>query len=111
MTVFVESAWLGLIPWWLSAAVVARDVMIGLGALVFRLWFGPLRGRPTVLSKINTAVQLMYVMLVMLNAASGLPPHEMLDAAAALTLATTLLSGLHYVVSFTRRVWAPARPA
>ncbi|MGO9804854.1 MAG: CDP-alcohol phosphatidyltransferase family protein [Steroidobacteraceae bacterium] len=111
VTVFVESAWLGLIPWWLSAAVVARDVMIGLGALVFRLWFGPLRGRPTVLSKINTAVQLMYVMLVMLNAASGLPPHEMLDAAAALTLATTLLSGLHYVVSFTRRVWAPARPA
>jgi cardiolipin synthase (CMP-forming) len=111
VTVFVESAWLGLIPWWLSAAVVARDVMIGLGALVFRLWFGPLRGRPTVLSKINTAVQLMYVMLVMLNAASGLPPHEMLDAAAALTLATTLLSGLHYVVSYTRRVWAPARPA
>jgi cardiolipin synthase (CMP-forming) len=111
VTVFVASAWLGLIPWWLSAAVVARDVMIGLGALVFRLWFGPLRGRPTVLSKINTAVQLMYVMLVMLNAASGLPPHEMLDAAAALTLATTLLSGLHYVVSFTRRVWAPVRSA
>jgi cardiolipin synthase (CMP-forming) len=111
VTVFVASAWLGLIPWWLSAAVVARDVMIGLGALVFRLWFGPLRGRPTVLSKINTAVQLMYVMLVMLNAASGLPPHEMLDAAAALTLATTLLSGLHYVVSFTRRAWAPVRAA
>jgi cardiolipin synthase len=109
VTVFVESAWLGLIPWWLSAAVVARDVMIGLGALVFRLWFGPLRGRPTVLSKINTAVQLLYIMLVMLNAASGLPPHEMLDAAAALTLATTLLSWLHYVVSFTRRVWAPVR--
>ena len=109
VTVFIESAWLGLIPWWLSAAVVARDVMIGLGALVYRLWFGPLHGRPTALSKINTAVQLLYVMLVMLNAASGLPPREMLDAAAALTLATTVLSGLHYVASFTRRVWAPAR--
>jgi len=109
VTVFIESAWLGLIPWWLSAAVVARDVMIGLGALVYRLWFGPLHGRPTALSKINTAVQLLYVMLVMLNAASGLPPREMLDAAAALTLATTVLSGLHYVASFTRRVWTPAR--
>ena len=109
VTVFVEAAWLGLIPWWLSATVVARDVLIGLGALVFRVWFGPLRGRPTVLSKINTAVQLVYVMLAMLNAASGLPPREMLDAAAALTFAATLLSGLQYVVTFTRRAWTPAR--
>jgi cardiolipin synthase (CMP-forming) len=111
ITVFVASAWLGLVPWWLAAAVVARDVMIGLGALIFRLWFGPLRGRPTVLSKINTGLQLMYVMLVMLNAASGAPPREILDAVAALTLATTVVSGLHYVGRFTRRVWTPARSA
>jgi cardiolipin synthase len=111
VTVFVEAAWLGLIPWWLTAAVVARDVMIGLGALVYRLWFGPLRGRPTVLSKINTALQLGYMALVMLNTAVALPSREMLDAAALLTLATTVLSGLHYVASFTRRVWTPARPA
>lgn len=111
VTVFVESAWLELIPWWLTAAVVARDVMIGLGALVYRLWFGPLRGRPTILSKMNTALQLGYVMLVMLNAAGGLPPREVLDATGALTLASTVLSGLQYVASFTRRVWTPARPA
>jgi cardiolipin synthase len=111
VTVFVEAAWLELIPWWLTAAVVARDVMIGLGALVYRLWFGPLHGRPTVLSKINTALQLGYVTLIMLRAAVGVPPREMLDAAAALTLATTVLSGLHYVASFTRRVWTPARLA
>jgi cardiolipin synthase len=110
VTIFVEAAWLDLVPWWLTAAVVARDVMIGLGALVYRLWFGPLRGRPTVLSKINTALQLGYLMLVMLDATAAVP-REMLDAAAALTLASTVLSGLHYVASFTRRVWTPARPA
>ena len=111
ITVFVELAWLEMIPWWLAAAVVARDVMIALGAAVYRLWFGPLRGRPTILSKINTALQLLYVMLIMLNAAAAVPPREMLDAVAALTLASTVLSGLHYVVSFTRRAWAPARTA
>jgi cardiolipin synthase (CMP-forming) len=110
VTVFVESAWLGLIPWWLTAAVVARDVLIALGALVFRLWFGPLRGRPSVLSKINTAAQLLYVMLVMLNAAAALPPRSMLDAFALITLATTVISGLHYVQVIMRRVWTlPAR--
>ena len=71
VAVFVETAWLGLVPWWLTAAVVARDVMIGLGALTYRLWFGPLHGRPTLISKINTAAQLLYVMLVLLSAAAG----------------------------------------
>jgi cardiolipin synthase (CMP-forming) len=110
VTVFVECAWLGLVPWWLTAAVVARDVMIGLGAIVYRLWFGPLYGRPTWLSKINTAAQLLYVMLVMLTAALRMPPRQQLDAAALITFATTALSGTHYILTFTRRAWMlPAR--
>jgi cardiolipin synthase (CMP-forming) len=112
VTVFVESAWLGLVPWWLAAAVVARDLLIGLGAAIYRLWFGPLRGRPTWLSKLNTAAQLLYVMLVMLNAACGQPPRELLEAGALITLATTVLSGVHYILTFTRRAWMlPARSA
>jgi cardiolipin synthase len=112
VTVFVEAAWLGLVPWWLTAAVVARDVMIGLGALIFRLWFGPLHGRPTRFSKVNTAVQLLYVMLAMLNAAFGVPPREVLAVLALATLTTTVLSGFHYLQMFTRRAWTqPPRTA
>ena len=110
ITVFIECAWLGLAPWWLTAAVVARDVMIGLGAITYRLWFGPLRGRPTVVSKINTAAQLLYVLLVILNATLHAPPHEVLDAFALIAFATTVISGVHYVLTFTRRAWLlPAR--
>lgn len=112
VTVFVEAAWLGLVPWWLTAAVVARDVLIGLGALVFRLWFGPLRGRPTVFSKVNTAMQLLYLLAVMVNAALSFPPREVLDALAIVVFATTLVSGLNYVALFMRRAWSqPARAA
>jgi cardiolipin synthase (CMP-forming) len=108
VTVFVECAWLDLTPWWLTAAVVARDVLIGLGALTFRLWFGELHGRPTAISKVNTAAQLFYVMLVVLNVATGMPPHEVLDTCALLTFATTAVSGVHYVLTFTRRAWMQA---
>ena len=112
MCVFVAGAWLALIPWWLTAAVVARDVMIGLGALIYRLWFGPLRGRPTLLSKINTGAQLCYVALMMLDATLGGALHGPLAAAALLVLATTVASGVHYLLTFTRRAWTlPARPA
>ncbi|HUJ53848.1 MAG TPA: CDP-alcohol phosphatidyltransferase family protein [Steroidobacteraceae bacterium] len=112
MCVFVEGGWLGLIPWWLTAAVVARAVMIGLGALIYRLWFGPLHGRPTVLSKVNTGAQLIFMMLVLLHAAFGLPPPALLGAGSLLVLATTVSSGVHYVLTFTRRAWTlPVRPA
>jgi cardiolipin synthase (CMP-forming) len=103
--VFIEGTWLGLIPWWLTAAVVARDVAIGLGALIFRLWFGALHGRPTVVSKVNTAAQLVYVSLVLLRAACGQPPGGVLDACAWLTLVTTVISGFIYISAFTRRAW------
>ncbi|MDE2052165.1 MAG: CDP-alcohol phosphatidyltransferase family protein [Gammaproteobacteria bacterium] len=106
--VFVESTWLGLVPWWVTAAAVARDAMIALGALIYRVWFGPLHGRPTIISKINTAAQLLYLMAVMLGAAAAFPPHYVLRALALIVLATTALSGLNYVQSFTRRAWAAA---
>jgi cardiolipin synthase len=116
VTVFVEAAWLGLAPWWLTSAVVARDVLIGLGAMVFRLWFGPLRGRPTISSKINTAMQLLYPMAMLVNAALGFPPHEVvhdvLEALAIIVFMTTVFSGLNYMAIFTRRAWAtPVSPS
>jgi cardiolipin synthase (CMP-forming) len=112
MAVFIESAWLGLVPWWLTAAVVARDVLIGLGALTYRLWVGPLQGRPTPISKLNTAAQLLYVALVMLNSAYSVLPRTLLALGALLVFSTTVVSGVNYVASFTRRAWAePVRPA
>jgi cardiolipin synthase len=107
VTVFVASTWLGLVPWWLTAAAVARDVLIGLGAIVFRFWFGPLRGRPTIASKLNTAMQLGILTGVMMHAAIGFPPRVLLDVGAVLAFCTTVLSGLDYVITFTRRAWSP----
>jgi cardiolipin synthase len=111
IVVFVESSWLGLVPWWITAAAVARDVMIALGALVYRLWFGPLHGRPTVVSKVNTAAQLLYLLSVMAGAAAGFPPAGVRQALALTVLATTVISGAHYVAIFTRRAWAMPAPS
>ena len=106
VTVFVEAAWMGLTPWWLTSAVVARDVLIGLGAVTYRLWVGPLRGRPTISSKINTAMQLLFPVAMLFNAAFNFPPNEVLEALAVLVLITTVFSGLNYVTMYTRRAWA-----
>ena len=80
VTVFVVAAWAGLVPRWLTAVVVARDVMIALGALTYLAWLGPLEGRPTFASKLNTLVQLAYLLGVLMYKAIGFPP---VHAAAA----------------------------
>jgi cardiolipin synthase len=103
VAVFVVATWIGLIPRWLTIAAVTRDFLIGLGALGFRIGWGPLRGRPIYASKLNTLLQLLYVLLIMLRAASGVPPQPVLDALAWLTLATILISGYGYVRQFTAR--------
>lgn len=111
VAVFVACSWQGLVPWWLAAAAIARDLVIGGGALIFRLWFGPLQGRPTLVSKLNTAAQIICLIAALLQAAAGWPPREVLLALAALTLLTTVVSGADYVGAFVRRAWhsTPAR--
>ena len=110
VTVFVESAWMGLVPWWLTAAVVARDVSIALGALAYKVLIGALRGRPLVSSKINTLMQLLYPVAMLVHAALDVPPQGVLDALAIVVFVTTVISGLNYMALFTRRAWdAPAR--
>ena len=109
--VFVSATWFGLVPQWLTATAIARDFMISAGALVFTLWFGPLNGRPTIVSKINTAAQLIYLSCVMALAGFGFPPQEMVDALAVITVCLTVLSGIDYIYSFARRAWYMPPPA
>jgi cardiolipin synthase len=109
VTVFVVAAWAGLVPRWLTAVVVARDVMIALGALTYLAWLGRLEGHPTLASKVNTLVQLAYLLGILTFKAIGFPPVELLLLGAMITLATAVLSGLGYVVEYSRR--AAAAPA
>jgi cardiolipin synthase (CMP-forming) len=106
VSVFITAAWLDIAPWWVAAVAVARDLVIAGGALCYRLWFGPLKGRPTVVSKINTGVQLLYLAAVVLASASGFPPREVLSALAVVMVVTTLASGADYVGRFVRRALA-----
>jgi cardiolipin synthase (CMP-forming) len=106
VALFLTATWMNLLPWWLTAVAVGRDVMIGFGAVIYRLWFGPLHGRPTIISKINTGMQLTVALAAILAAALQVPSDEMITALAIVTLLTTLVSGADYLAVFTRRALA-----
>lgn len=89
---------MGLIPLWLTLAVVFRDLVIVCGGVLYHYLVEDVEASPTMLSKLNTVVQITLVIAV-IAAAGPLPlPVPMIDGLTWLCLATTVLSGLMYVV-------------
>jgi cardiolipin synthase len=89
--------------------VLLRDVVIIAGAITYRVLFGEVHGRPTVPSKFNTLCQIVFCVAVISSAAYGWPTEPFIVAAGALALVTTTVSGLDYVMTYSRRAAAAAR--
>ena len=111
VSLFLLATWLGLIPRWLTVLAVMRDVMIGSGALVYLLAFGPLNGRPMWISKLNTLLQLSFVLAVIAAAAWRNVPRPLVVAAGAATFVTTVVSGIDYVLTYAREAIRATRVA
>ena len=110
VAVFLSLTWQGLVPVWLATAAIARDVLIFAGAITYRLWFGEINGRPTVISKINTALQIAVLVLVLLVAAGVPVGNGVVLTLSIITFATTVASGVDYLARFARQAWhLPAR--
>jgi cardiolipin synthase len=110
VTVFITLAYLKLVPLWLMAAAVARDVIIVLGALLYRYWFGPLNVRPSMLSKFNTLCQAAFIMAVVGREEFSMPPAWVVVVLGALVFVTVVVSGIDYVLISSRRALSLARP-
>ena len=109
VSVFITLAVIGLVPVWLAAIAVLRDVVIGVGALVYKWLFGPLEGRPTVPSKLNTLVQLVFVIAVVWRAAFHDFPEWVVLGLGACVFVTTVVSGIDYVLTYIRKAIAVSR--
>ena len=109
VTVFIVLAVIDATPLWLAIVVVARDVVIGVGALTYKWLFGPLHGRPTVISKINTGVQLLYVLALVAHMGTGWPRDPVVITFGAAVFVTTMISGIDYVITYSRRAAVVSR--
>ena len=111
--VFITLAALGIVPVWLAATAVARDVVITAGALSYNWLYGYPHGRPTVVSKINTLCQILYLLLAVAAKASAnmeeWTPNNVLIVLGALVFVTTIVSGIDYVVTYTRKAIEASR--
>jgi cardiolipin synthase len=103
---FLALVYTGHVPVWLAALVILRDVVIIGGAAAYSFLVGPVEGEPTRISKLNTALELLFVLFVLSRAAFGWPAQISITVLGAAVLVTVVVSGVDYVWSWTRR----ARP-
>ncbi len=107
-SVFIALAVLGLVPVWLTATVLARDLIIVVGAVAYRVGVGPLTAQPSAVSKVNTLCQAAFVLCVVARAQFSQPPNWVATGIGALAFTTTVVSGIDYVLTYGRRAAAPA---
>lgn len=103
---FVTLAVTGDIPVWLAAVVILRDVVIVVGALAYNFIVKPVPGEPTHISKLNTALQMIFVLFVLSRAGFGWPDEIAITVLGASILVTVVISGVDYVLSWSARARA-----
>ena len=104
--VFVVLAIQGLVPAWLVFVTIGRDLIILCGAATYRKLFGKIDIAPTILSKVNTVVQILALLLVMvtlLDIPQLMKNDYMLDVVFIIVGIFSILSGVDYVISWIRR--------
>ena len=103
VSVFVALSMTGLVPLWLTAVVISRDLIIVSGGVVYQWLVEPVQPEPSVASKLNTGIQLLYALAVISHRTSGIPAPEFLIIAGAAVFVTSTVSGLDYVVRWSGR--------
>lgn len=100
---FLTLAWLGFIPLALVIAVMARDLVIVLGAVIYHYRVGKFDMQPSRISKANTFFQIVLVLAVVFYHGEFVDMPWVVEALVYIVWATTLVSGADYVWTWGRR--------
>jgi cardiolipin synthase len=101
----------GAAPLWLAVLVIARDVVIGAGAVLAKLLSLPLRIAPLGIGKATTAVLVGYVAILLLLLAFDQDAPRLAKAASYATAFFVALSAAMYIQIFLRALFSGRRTA
>ncbi len=103
VTCYAVLAWNGLLPFWLLVLVLTRDLLIVGGAVAYNFRIRRLEAEPTLISKLNTLLQILLVLLVIVHQATDWGRAHWIDWLIYAVTVSVIWSGLDYVITWTRR--------
>ena len=92
------------IPFWVTVAVISRDVFILVGAAAINIVTGFRGFRPSMLGKINTTVQIIAITAIMFAASVPRGAGWYLPTIYTTVFTFSVLSGAHYVFFVSKLV-------
>jgi len=90
------------VPFWVTVAVISRDVFIIVGAAAINIMTGFRGFRPSWLGKVNTTVQIVAIAAIMFAASVPYATGYYLPTVYATVFTLAILSGLHYIFFASR---------
>ncbi|WP_078120788.1 CDP-alcohol phosphatidyltransferase family protein [Thiosocius teredinicola] len=103
ISTFICLWWLEVFPWWLVASVLARDLIIVVGATVYNFRVETVQPEPSVVSKLNTFLQIALAAVGVVQLGFGGIPGVVIQLLIAAVMVTIVLSGAGYVREWSRR--------
>ncbi len=103
VTCFIVLTWTGFIPLWLMILVIMRDIVIVVGAVTYNFRIRRLDADPTLISKLNTLLQILLILLVIVNQAMGWGQAGWIEVLVYAVTVTVVWSGFDYVITWSRR--------
>ena len=92
------------VPFWVTVAVISRDVFILVGAAAINIVTGFRGFRPSLLGKINTTVQIAAIAAIIFAASVPYGTGYYLPTIYTIVFALAVLSGAHYVFFVSKLV-------
>ena len=90
------------IPFWVTIAVISRDVFIVVGAAAINIMTGFRGFRPSWLGKANTTIQIIAIAIIMFAASVPYYTGYYLPTLYVIVFAFAVTSGLHYIFFASR---------
>jgi cardiolipin synthase len=96
VSAYIMLSLIGHVPFWLVLVIVSRDLFIVGGYVVVTSLMGAVTMNPSMLSKLNTLMQIVLVIAILADHAAGQNHQTILTSLVYIVLATTVASGIHY---------------
>jgi cardiolipin synthase len=104
VSIYVALSIAEAIPHWLVILVVSRDIMIVGGVILSWLLGNPIKVRPLLVSKLNTAAQILYAVLILASLGFHFEAEGLRIALMIAVAGLTLLSVAFYVAEWLRHM-------
>ena len=104
ISTYIALTWIDLIPFWLLMAVFVRDIIIVIGAYAYYSFIGEFKMAPSLISKLNTFMQILLVMAILSMQLTEIP-FSIIESMVFFTLLTIVLSGFDYAIVWGRKAY------